>query len=195
MASKTIRTFRKLPKDLFRINNGPAIKLRDWSVNPTRTFDLKTEDGLVKPKALNPSTYVAPNGASMRPNSSMHRNILSRFRAINTIVYSVPAAECREFNKAVGTQLPEDLILVHEHLDHYSLQPTKDVALEELEETITEFLNRKGKMFTKSEWLSASIPKQQNRTRAVVDQVHPHVSLGFLILRSSEMERFPNYNT
>ena len=29
----------------------------------------------------------------------------------------------------VGTPLPDDLILVHEHTDHYSLQPAEEMSL------------------------------------------------------------------
>lgn len=30
---------------------------------------------------------------------------------------------------AAGTQLPEDLIIVHERADHYSLQPSREMTL------------------------------------------------------------------
>ncbi|KAK0701837.1 hypothetical protein B0T26DRAFT_625976, partial [Lasiosphaeria miniovina] len=55
----------------------------------------------------------APNGASMRPNSPYQYILVSRLaRRSNVVVYVVPA----------GTCLPDDLLLVHEHMDHYSLQ-------------------------------------------------------------------------
>jgi hypothetical protein len=31
--------------------------------------------------------------------------------------------------RLIGTTLPDDLILVHEHSDHYSLQPAKEMSL------------------------------------------------------------------
>ena len=55
---KLINTFKTLPKELFRLNNGPSIRLRAWPTKPTGSYDLLTEAGKVKPKALNPNSYV-----------------------------------------------------------------------------------------------------------------------------------------
>lgn len=46
-----------MPKELFRVNNGHLIRLRDRSVKETGSYDLLTEAGKVKPKALDPATY------------------------------------------------------------------------------------------------------------------------------------------
>jgi hypothetical protein len=68
-----------------------------------------------------------------------------------------------------GTELPDDLILVHEFRDHYSLQARKemivegrsfslmetkmtDKAVQELNTKITDFLTLKGERLTKKEW-------------------------------------------
>ncbi|KAG7115895.1 hypothetical protein HYQ46_007330 [Verticillium longisporum] len=97
-----VSVFKRFPKELFRVNNGYAVKVRAWSPS-RRTYDIVVENGVVQPKALEPSNYIAPNGASMRPNSPYQQSLVSwRFRGNDTIVYSV----------AEGTTLPKDLLLV-----------------------------------------------------------------------------------
>ncbi|UNI13307.1 hypothetical protein JDV02_000064 [Purpureocillium takamizusanense] len=143
--SNLIGVFRKFPKELFRVNNGPFVKLRVWS--PQRhTYDIFIEQGLVVPKALDPSSYVTPNGASMRPNSPYQQSLVSwRFRGDNTIVYAVPE----------GTRLPDHLLLVHERSDHYSLQPTTPMTVDDLNARITEFFRANAEAFTREQWLKA----------------------------------------
>jgi hypothetical protein len=73
----------------------------------------------------------------------------------------------------VGSQLPDDLILIHERNDHYSLQAKKEMTLDgepnlsncfvtkcsainslpELNTKITNFLEVKGQCLTKEQWL------------------------------------------
>jgi len=55
-SSGLIAIFRTIPKELFRVNNGRRITLREWS-SERHVFDNITKDGRVKPKALQPSTY------------------------------------------------------------------------------------------------------------------------------------------
>ncbi|KAK1766563.1 hypothetical protein QBC33DRAFT_104855 [Phialemonium atrogriseum] len=85
-----IAVFRKMPKELFRVNNGRQVKLRTWT--PKRhVYDIFVKNGRVEPKALDPSTYAAPNGASMRPNSPYQQSLVNwRFRGDDMVVYSVP---------------------------------------------------------------------------------------------------------
>ncbi|KAF9876295.1 hypothetical protein CkaCkLH20_06238 [Colletotrichum karsti] len=143
--SNLIAVFRKFPRELFRVNNGPLVKVRVWTPEREK-YDIFAEKNLVHPKALNPSTYKAPNGASMRPNSPYQQFLVSRrYRGLDTIVYSVPA----------GTKLPEDLVLVHERWDHYSLQPAVVMNVTELDEKITRFLLVHAKVFTRRQWLEA----------------------------------------
>ncbi|KND87316.1 hypothetical protein TOPH_08075 [Tolypocladium ophioglossoides CBS 100239] len=74
--------FRQFSKDLFRVNYGSLIKLRVWTPKRHTWFKLN---------ALEPSSYVAPNGASMRPNSPYQQSLVSwRFRGYETIVFLVP---------------------------------------------------------------------------------------------------------
>lgn len=57
--NKFLKSFTQIPKELFRLNNGPAIRLRamEGPLRPQRSFDLLTDKGKVKPKALDPPTY------------------------------------------------------------------------------------------------------------------------------------------
>lgn len=105
-----VKVFRTFPKELFRVNNGRLVKLRVQS--PERhSYDIIAENNLVEPKALNLLSYIgqylgqkelissktsrlnralAPNGASMRPNSPYQQSLVSRrFRGHDMIVYSV----------------------------------------------------------------------------------------------------------
>ncbi|TPX21691.1 hypothetical protein DIZ76_015653 [Coccidioides immitis] len=141
--NRFIQSFKKIPKDLFRLNTSTTVRLRaqPGPLRPQRSFDLLTIAGKAQPKALNPDTYEWPNGASMRPNSVTQQNLVQSFKGSTVYVYSVPA----------GTELPDDLILVHEFGDHYSLQASREMTVEELNAKITDFLNSKGECLTKEE--------------------------------------------
>ncbi|KAL8909114.1 MAG: hypothetical protein Q9171_005180 [Xanthocarpia ochracea] len=119
---KFINVFKTLPKELFRVNNGPSIRLRAFpkKKKPTGAYDLLTEGGKVKPRGLDPNSYRFPNGASMRPNTAAQKRLVTIFDRSNAVVYSVPA----------GTKLPGDLLMVHEFRDHYSLQAATEMTVE-----------------------------------------------------------------
>ena len=55
----THKVFRVVPKELFRVNNGRIVKLREWSQPGQRPYDILTESGTAKAKALNPATYTS----------------------------------------------------------------------------------------------------------------------------------------
>ncbi|KAK5995918.1 hypothetical protein PT974_04337 [Cladobotryum mycophilum] len=141
--SNLVAVFRHIPKQLFRVNNGPRIGLRPWAPG-LRSYDVVLEDGRVQPRALSPSTYKSPNGVSMRSNSPHQRLLISRlYKAQNLVIYAIPA----------GTRLPDDLLLVHERADHYSLQPARDMGLKELNNQVTNFFIENGTVYTRKEWL------------------------------------------
>src|SRR6266478_2440588 len=82
-------------------------------------------------------TTSAPNGASMRPNTTSMRSITERFYGSPAVVFSVASGNSRSFptglcarRLSAGTPLPEELILVHEFKDHWSLQPAKTMSLD-----------------------------------------------------------------
>ncbi|KAI0530188.1 hypothetical protein GGR58DRAFT_524912 [Xylaria digitata] len=140
-----ISVFRSFPKQLFRVNNGRYVKVRAQQQN-RNVYDIVAQDGRVEPKALNPHTYIAPNGASMRPNSPYQQSLVSsRFRGPKVIVYAI----------ARGTQLPDDLVLVHERSDHYSLQPGAPMSVDDLYSKITDFMWKAARAYTREQWLEA----------------------------------------
>lgn len=181
-AMKLLAVFRKFPKEIFRVNNGRKVELRTWTPR-RRLYDISTTNGRVQPKAMQPQSYegkgskerllqpktihradliLAPNGASMRPNSPYQQSLVSwRFQGDDMVVYAVPE----------GTALPDDLLLVHERSDHYSLQPAVSMSItgectwsqvfcasinistSELNEKMTHFLRANAKAFTREQWL------------------------------------------
>ncbi|PLB47327.1 hypothetical protein P170DRAFT_511951 [Aspergillus steynii IBT 23096] len=143
--SNFVKSYTTIPKELFRINNGPVVRLRAYPGprRPPGLFDLLTYAGKVKPKALSPTTYKAPNGASMRPNTPKTQRLVSTLRGTSACIYSIPA----------GVRIPDGLILVHEFKDHYSLQAGEETTVDALNARITDFLQSKGQCLTKEEWL------------------------------------------
>jgi hypothetical protein len=114
MSSRLINVFKTIPKELFRVNNGRSVRLREYGPQRQRSYDILTEAGNVKAKALDPQSYqgktpstssneslanleAAPNGASMRPNSLFQRGLVSSLKGKNVVVYSVAAGKSANF--------------------------------------------------------------------------------------------------
>ena len=53
--SRLIKTFTAVPKEMFRMT---SVTLRDRNVKKVGRYDLLTEGGKVKPKALDPNSYA-----------------------------------------------------------------------------------------------------------------------------------------
>ena len=78
----------------------------------------------------------------MRPNSRYQQSLVTwRFRGDNVIVFSIPKGKPHRLTRTTwvririltimeDTNLPEDLLLVHERTDHYSLQPAVRMSLD-----------------------------------------------------------------
>ena len=97
------------------------VRLREWAKQKElgrASYDLKVHaDGLVHP--MTGDKFVRPNGMSLRPAGSLVlAEVLANFRG--DCVTIIPAE----------TRLPPELVLLHEHSDHYSLQTAEPVALE-----------------------------------------------------------------
>ncbi|ODH45117.1 hypothetical protein ACO22_00412 [Paracoccidioides brasiliensis] len=167
LTNRFLKSFIKVPDEIFRVNFGLVVRLRehlDPSRPPPGPFDLLTEAGKAKPRALDPATYLFPNGASMRPNSRTLQNLVRRVKG-DVYIYSVPAGVhllglLREVTTidiitcgGKGTEIPEHLILVHEFRDHFSLQARREMTVEELNTQITDFLTTKGHCFAREQWL------------------------------------------
>lgn len=56
--AKYIAKFTAMPKEMFRLNMGTSVALRDGVVKRRGAFDIWTYAGKVKPKALDPDSYV-----------------------------------------------------------------------------------------------------------------------------------------
>lgn len=97
---------------------------------------------------------AGPNGASMRPNSYMQKELIYSFEGARALVYILPAGGSARVHLSpaepdnqgpIGVELPDDLVFLHEHSDHFSLQPAKPMALSELNSKITQFLKQHAK--------------------------------------------------
>lgn len=73
---------------------------------------------------------MGPNGCSLRPPLSPNQQeVVRNFGGRNVTIYLVKE----------GTPLPPTLQILHEHSDHYSMQCTKPMTLDELNEELTKF--------------------------------------------------------
>ncbi|KAG6322181.1 hypothetical protein E4U22_000507 [Claviceps purpurea] len=87
--SRLISSFRFVPIQLFRVKAGKKIRLRDYAARKGKSFDVVSENGLIKPKALDPSSYTAPNGASMRPLVPRQKRLVREFLGTNVVDYAI----------------------------------------------------------------------------------------------------------
>lgn len=122
-----------VPLALFRIcGKSRNVILREHAVQMakgSRSYDLTlAEDGLVHPAPLD-DVFIGPNGASLRPAGINMWDIVSSRRGI-TNVLEIPD----------GVMIPEGLVLLHEHGDHYSLQCTKPIKRKALEGLMNQFI-------------------------------------------------------
>lgn len=128
-----VKRFSKLPITLFRVQPTLPVNLRDYDTQQARgrpTYDLKIHpDGLVHPAPGD--EFIGPNGMSLRPGNEKMLNIVKNWRG-DTMVYRLQE----------GRQLPDELIVLHERDDHYSLQTTEPVLLETLNAIMTELLQQ-----------------------------------------------------
>ncbi|OJD20210.1 hypothetical protein ACJ73_08459 [Blastomyces percursus] len=61
LTNRFLKSFNHFPNEIFRLNFGRVVRLRehlDPTTPPNGPFDLLTEAGKVKPRALNPATYI-----------------------------------------------------------------------------------------------------------------------------------------
>lgn len=60
-----VGVYRRFPKELFRLNNGPQIRLREYKLRQGNSFDvLANASGNIEPRALNLSTYKGKSDAT-----------------------------------------------------------------------------------------------------------------------------------
>ncbi|KAI5899313.1 uncharacterized protein SCHCODRAFT_02523650 [Schizophyllum commune H4-8] len=133
-----------VPTELARVQSGRNIRLRDYEqqrANGRLSYDLKLKDGKVLP-AEGPN-FIGPNGCSLRPPlSPMFQEVVRNFRGRNVTIYVLKE----------GTPLPPTLQILHEHSDHYSMQCTKPMTLEELDAELTKFFETHARVLDKFEF-------------------------------------------
>ena len=125
-----------VPVPLFRMQSARAVSLRDYAVATAagrRSYDLHLVNGVASPSDLSGGLFLGPNGMSMRPKGTALAMLLAGFHG-RCSVWEVPA----------GTPIPPELILLHEHTDHYALQPAQAMPLVELNKRLTSFLAQAG---------------------------------------------------
>ena len=119
------------PITLFRVQSGVAVKLRPEAAARAagrHSYDITERDGLVH--ATEGPNFLGPNGMSMRPMGTTLSVIVGTFKSRNAMVFEVPQ----------GTPVPPELVMLHEHTDHYALQPSQRMKLAELNAALSRFL-------------------------------------------------------
>ncbi|KAG5638123.1 hypothetical protein H0H81_001726 [Sphagnurus paluster] len=138
------RYTEKVPVDLARVQSGRNVKLRDYETQVKLkrfSYDLKLQDGKVLP--AEGDNFIGPNGCSLRePLSPTFQEVVRNFRGTNIIISVIPE----------GTPLPPTLTILHEHSDHFSLQCTKPMTLDELNNELTKFITANAKTLDKEQF-------------------------------------------
>jgi len=133
-----------LPVTLFRVQGGASVRLRLEAAQRAAgrsSFDISTHEGgaVVLPRApasagAEEELFLGPNGMSMRPKGTALAMIVAPFRAARTLIFEVPA----------GARIPPELCVLHEHSDHYSVQPAARMSPAALNAALTAFLAQPG---------------------------------------------------
>lgn len=137
--------YEVVPLDLYRFSTtDKSIKLRDSKSRAARgiaSYDIKIhEDGLVHPAPLD-NILIGPNGASLRPAGVNMCDLITERGSRSLIL---------ELEK--GLVIPKGLVLLHEFSDHFSLQGTFPMCLEELEDLMNAF-SKSCNLLTADEYL------------------------------------------
>jgi hypothetical protein len=148
--------YQVLPYDVFRVQSGPCVSLRDYQVQKKlgrRSYDLQVgPGGIIQPSVgdmfngkqrsflvdcSDRFQFSGPNGCSVRPKGLNLDEIIDAFKGSDTRIYRLPegrAVGILESNFThllyVGLNLPQELVLLHEHTDHHALQCTVTMSLE-----------------------------------------------------------------
>ncbi|KAI8913717.1 hypothetical protein BC831DRAFT_489973 [Entophlyctis helioformis] len=121
--------YKVVPVTLYRIQNGENVRLREHSEQKRLgriSFDYKLQpDGLVHPKKG--PLFEDPNGMSTRAVGPVLQEFIRTFRSKWPVVYEIPK----------GLELPDDLVLLHEHTDHFSFQCDVPMSSQDLNSKLT----------------------------------------------------------
>mmetsp|Transcript_7041 Transcript_7041/g.10461 ORF Transcript_7041/g.10461 Transcript_7041/m.10461 type:complete len:149 (-) Transcript_7041:98-544(-) len=125
-----MKRFRRLPLSLYRIQGKLPVSLRDYDSQLAKNrsaFDLKLVNNLVQPMLSD--TFHTPNGMSLRPAGEKMIEVLKQYKG-----------EAKVFRLHEGVLLPPNLVVLHEHTDHYSLQTTEPIELPKFNQLLSEYL-------------------------------------------------------
>ena len=138
--------YNVLPYDIFRIQSGPQVSLRDYEVQKQlgrRSYDLHVgPGGTVRPSVG--ENFNGPNGCSVRPKGLNLDELIDTFRGRDTLIYRL----------GEGLSLPTDLVLLHEHTDHHALQCAVPMTLEDLNRKLTDLFAKHGEKLSRDEYFS-----------------------------------------
>jgi hypothetical protein len=178
------------PLQLFRVQAGLGVKLRPEAAARAagrHSYDFTEQEGQVWPRDPAELNFLGPNGMSMRPHGNMLSVIIGTFRSPGDaagMVFQVPA----------GTPMSPALVLLHEHTDHYAMQPARRMPLAELNAELTAFLAQPqvrkfssvqnfyeaSQICTPVLWASARTPEDCSAPRDLQDLEMTHLDGHFL---------------
>ena len=128
--SRNMKHFNVFPKTLYRLQNSKKINLRAWTpeiAEALKSYDFITHpDGLIHP--ISGDFFSKPNGMSLRPIGVSLMNIAKSYDF--KWVYVLKE----------GISIPNNLVLVHEYNDHYSLQTTEPCSITDFNDRLNEFI-------------------------------------------------------
>lgn len=128
--NKKVERYTTVPLTLYRLQPKLPVNLRNYDKQMAlgrTSFDLKLYDGLVLPSKGD--EFTGPNGMSLRPASTYMKGLVEQYSGSPTIYALLP-----------GLKLPDSLILVYEHSDHFSMQVREPMTLERFNQELTDFL-------------------------------------------------------
>ncbi|RNA03808.1 hypothetical protein BpHYR1_021722 [Brachionus plicatilis] len=138
------RYTKAFPITLFRFQSRSEVKLREFIRQQQKnlpSFDFRLmSDGLIHP--MTTDQFIQPNGMSLRPAGNTLETLLKSFRG--KYIYMVKE----------GTAIPDNLVLLHEHTDHYSLQTSIQCSEKDLNENLTRFLKENASLLSKEQCYS-----------------------------------------
>ncbi|KAI0782317.1 hypothetical protein C8Q75DRAFT_801215 [Abortiporus biennis] len=152
-----LSTHTVFPATLYRFqihlkSNLYDIRLEEdvWDLNADRV-QVSEHDGLVHP-------YVSSafsNGASFKPNTQFMQEVTRQFynNYRDAIDNGQPPADPHYLCIPKGTTIPDDLTLYREQTSWFSLQPSRPITLEALNNALTEFYMKSGVVIPAEEWL------------------------------------------
>ncbi len=141
MSKQLIGKYKVFPITLYRLQQKKVVKLREMSSQlelGKSHFDFTLKDGMVHPN--NTDKFIGPNGMSLLPLGQSLSKVAKTYNF--SYIYEISA----------GAEIPDDLILLHEHTDHYSLQTSIICSPNDFDKRLTLFL-QKQKSLSKDDFL------------------------------------------